>query len=129
MTTVINMTYKDDVSQQLARYLQYNGPGSTGVNFDMVRSFVNAGADPLVSRYGDGMNLFEIASYNRWKSESWLKLIDICRAGEVTPNWFTKGLAHYLKYQGPGSKDFDCQVVKTFVNAGAKPLVAAMTMV
>jgi hypothetical protein len=41
----------------------------------------------------------------------------------VTPDEFTKGLAHYLKYQGPRTHGVSFEVVKAFVKNGANPLV------
>ena len=117
------MPYNTTQSNQLAHYLKYQGPGTPNIDFEVVKAFVNNGANPLVCRYGDGSNLFGIASYNKWTPESWLKLIDICKSGKVTPDEFTNGLAKYLQYQGPGTPNIDFEVVKAFVNNGANPLV------
>ena len=115
------MAYNSKQSNGLAYYL--NRGTANVVDFNVVETFVNSGANPLVCRKDDGCNLFEIASFHQWGSKGWLKLIDICKASKVTPDKFTEGLAHYLTYRKDGL-GIDLQVVNAFVNNGANPLVS-----
>jgi hypothetical protein len=68
------MAYDSTQSNGLAHYLEYQGTGTPNLNFEVVKAFVNNGANPLVCRGGDGSNLFGIASYNKWSSASLLEL-------------------------------------------------------
>lgn len=116
------MAYNSIQSDGLAQYIKFQGNGAQSIDFEVVKSFVNSGANPLVCRAGDGANLFGIASSAKWISKHWLGLIDICIIGKVTPDEFTNGLANYLKFQ-ENRRGIDLEVVKAFVNNGANPLV------
>ena len=86
----------------------------------MVKHFVDNGANPLVCRKSDGYNLFKLASVHQRDTPTWLEIINICKAGKVTPNKFTEGLAYYLDNS---RAIIDLDIVEAFVNNGANPLV------
>ncbi len=119
------MSYNTVQSTQLAWYIKLHKDRKS-LDLDVIKAFVNNGANPLVKAQSDGRNLFRIASDNNWSTQQWLELIEICKSGKVNAAQYSDGLAWYLKYH-KDRKSLDLYVIKAFVNNGANPLVKAQS--
>lgn len=107
--------WNSDFTRGLKLYLLHTDE----MDFDILRAFLEAGADPRVKFNGEDW-LLTYPEVTTWSRQSYLKLIQICQSTKkLHPIDFSRGLAHYLDV----SERMDLVIVEAFLKAGADPKV------